>query len=152
MTTLILHAPEDTHLVRPLQRFLELVGLECDSSEVRPCAVSAKNVLVICGDTLNANGWLVDILRNRPDAVLVHITPAQIPFENDTVIDLRRWPSRSADKMLVILAAWLKQGRPGSFGPRNPAPGNIARKGWLGENAAPMMLLAVMAVIVATLL
>lgn len=152
MTTLILHAPEDSHLVRPLQRFLELSGIECECGDVRPKILAAENTLVICGDTLDTNGWLVDILRDRPDVVLVQITPAPIPFEHDTVVDLHNWPSRSADKTLVTLADWLKQGRPGSFSPRNVAAAESARKGWLSENAAPMMLLAVMVIIVATLL
>jgi hypothetical protein len=152
MSTIILHAPEDTHLVRPLQRFLELSGLECECRDTPPRELRSDNILVICGDTLDANQWLMDILRQSPAAVLVQITPPMNPIEHGTVIDLHNWPSRSADKTLVTLAEWLQQGRLDSFSPRPAASPTPASREWLRENAAPMILLGVVALILVSLL
>lgn len=140
MTWNICHAAEDAHLVRPLRRFLEISGLDC-SCHVKPPAGDAEGTIVICGESFTDQSWLGRILEDQPDAIAVLIAPVNPGSQRRTIIDLRSWPSRSADKTLLSMVEWLKQGRPGSFAHATADPQTAPRSRWSNENSLIVLLM-----------
>lgn len=140
MTWNICHAAEDAHLVRPLRRFLEISGLDCACHTQTPPG-GAEGTLVLCGDSFADQSWLGQILEDQPDAIAVLIAPVNPGSQRRTIIDLRSWPSRSADKTLVAMVEWLKQGRPGHFTHATVEPSTPPKERWSNENTAIVLLM-----------
>jgi hypothetical protein len=138
----IYHAPEDTHLVVPLARFIELteVDLICVDSEPARFATAG---LVMCGSGYENQPWLKKVLRSSSSVVAVLLADVDPGVKNARTVDLRSWPGRSADRTVLALAEWLKSDGKSSFPGMSTGPAASASSPQRGQNIAAFVVLSV---------
>ena len=103
------HAPEDSHLVRPLARFMELAEVDLVQVDGEP-KTYAQTGVVLCGSSYALHPWLKQALRRGNTMIAVLLADVDPGVKKAPKVDLRAWPSHTADRTLIALTQWLKTG------------------------------------------